>query len=49
VKNVGFIQPSTAYVSITYTHDPAVPITYGANVYPYGTWSYPIMKPETLY
>jgi len=54
VKNVGFIQPiqpSTAYVSpaITYTHDPAVPITYGANVYPYATWSYPIMKPEKLY
>lgn len=51
VKNVGFIQPSTAYVSpaITYTHDPAVPITYGANVYPYGTWSYPIMKPEKVY
>jgi hypothetical protein len=50
VKNVGFIQPSTGYVSpITYSHDPAVPITYGANVYPYGTWSYPIMKQEKLY
>ena len=51
VKNVGFIQPSTAYVSpaITYSPDPAVPVTYGANVYPYTTWSYPIMKPEKLY
>nr|AGM32682.1 hypothetical protein [Coptotermes formosanus] len=51
VKNVGFIQPSPAYVSpaITYSHDPAVPITYGANVYPYATWSYPLIKPEKVY
>jgi hypothetical protein len=51
VKSVSYIHPS-AYVSpaITYSHDAAgVPITYGTNVYPYATYSYPLIKPEKVY
>jgi hypothetical protein len=51
VRNVGYIQPSPAYISpaITYSHDAAVPITYGSNVYPYASYSYPFIKSEKLY
>lgn len=51
VRNVGYIQPSPAYVSpaITYSHDSAVPLTYGTNVYPYASYSYPFIKPEKMY
>lgn len=51
IRNVGLIQPSPAYVSpaITYSHDGAVPITYGSNVYPYAGYSYPIFKQEKVY
>lgn len=41
VKSVGYIQPSPA---ISYSHDVAVPISYGASVYPYATYNYPIVK-----
>jgi hypothetical protein len=46
VRNVGYIQPSPA---LTYSQDVAVPITYGSNVYPYPSYSYPFIKPEKVY
>jgi hypothetical protein len=51
VRNVGYIQSSPAYVSpaVTYSHDAAVPITYGSNLYPYASYSYPIIKQEKVY
>jgi hypothetical protein len=51
VKNVGYIQPSPAYISpaLTYSHEDAVPITYGSNIYPYASYSYPLIKPEKVY
>lgn len=46
VRNIGYIQPSPAYVSpaFTYSHDAALPFTYGSNVYPYA-----IIKPEKVF
>ncbi|PNF14891.1 hypothetical protein B7P43_G05143 [Cryptotermes secundus] len=46
VRNVGYIQPSPAYVSpaVAYSHDTAVPITYGSNIY-----AYPYIKPEKMF
>lgn len=51
VRNVGYIQPSPAYVSpaLTYSQDAAVPITYGSNIYPYASYAYPFIKPENVY
>lgn len=46
VRSVGYIQPSPA---ISYSHDAALPISYGASFYPYATYSYPIVKPEKIY
>lgn len=46
LKNVGYVQPSPAF---GYTHDAAVPISYGASFYPYATYSYPLVKPEKVY
>jgi hypothetical protein len=45
VKGFSYIQPSPA---ISYSHD-ALPIAYGANVYPYATYSYPFVRSENMY
>ncbi|XP_069701796.1 uncharacterized protein [Periplaneta americana] len=52
VKTLSYVQPSSAYVpALTYSHDAAVPFTYGANIYPYSyaTYAYPYVNAQKVY